>query len=94
MEEQMVMTEVLAETAVAKAKKETLVEFYVYLRNEQTGVPFSVNWVTYASKAKALAAACRLVGMRCGYNYDFAGKKMSTPAQRTMAFTVIAKATK
>jgi hypothetical protein len=94
MGEQIAMTEVLEQTAVAQKPKETLVEFYVQVHNQETGTPFYVQWVTYVSKAKFLTSLCRGVGMKCGYNYNFKGKRMSSKPQVGLAFTVINKVAK
>ena len=93
-DKQLAMVEVLEQTAVARKPRETLVEFYVLVHNQETGAPFYVQWVTYAPKAKALTALCRGVGMKCGYNYTFKGKRMSSKPQVGLAFTVISKAAK
>jgi predicted DsbA family dithiol-disulfide isomerase len=47
---------------------------------------FPVRRVFSLSKAKEIVAQFRAVGMRCGYDYDFEGVKMSTPKQAKLMF--------
>ena len=74
------------EIVAEETKKQRLVKFYVYFTNENTGNKYPLKFVCYERLGKILTAVFRVAGYKCGYNYQWKGETMCSPAQKRMVF--------